>query len=429
MTGPRRIAQAPAPAGALRPGRAPRPAGSPSAERIARAAADLRRAAAAPLASGRIAAAMAAACARWRDPACPQRRRAIDSIAGSLGHSRALLDESLNALLAPFSTEALGALVSARLRAPALVGLVMPGNVVGAGLHELVQALVAGAAVMVKASSAEPVFFRDFARTVADLDAAVGERISVFDWSRHDHEQTRALVSLCDLLAVLGDDETVGTFEGAGAVGFGSRVSGALVAREAAAEARWVPLAQALARDVTLFEQRGCLSPHHVFVEESSRAARDFAGALAQALEAAARRMPPPQTLDVNAAAALRRERERARWRRLGGAAVELWEGAGLSWAVIFDPQAGFRISPQYRTVFVSAVEGPEDLEGRLKPVAGKLEAFAIADPADRLGAVGSSLREQAVSYLCPPGEMQSPPPHWRHGNGIFLERLREAAR
>lgn len=416
-------------AGSLRSGGAPCPAGPPAAARITEAAAALRRAAAVPLPSGRIAAALAAACALWRDPACARRRSAVDAVAGSLGYSRALLDESLNALLAPFGAQALATLSREGLDAPALVGLVMPGNAVGAGLHELVQALSGGAAVMVKTASAEPVFFRDFTRTVADVDAAMGERLAVFNWSRHDLEQTRALASNCDLLAVMGDDETLGAFEGNGAVGFGSRLSGALVAREAAAPTRRARLAQALARDVTLFEQRGCLSPHHVFVEQSAGAARDFAAALAQALEEAARRMPPPKTLGLQIAAALCGERERARWRKLGGAAVELWEGARLSWTVIFDPPARFCLSPQYRTVFVSAVEDLEDLKGRLAAVAGKVEAFALADPAGRLGAACAWLRDRGVSYVCPPGEMQSPPPNWRHGNGSFLERLRAGAR
>ena len=57
--------------------------------------------------------------------------------------------------------------------------------------------------------------------------------------------------------------------------GFGSRTSGALISLSPTAN--FAALAEAVARDVVLFEQQGCLSPHHVFVKGGEDgAARDY---------------------------------------------------------------------------------------------------------------------------------------------------------
>jgi hypothetical protein len=103
-----------------------------------------------------------------------------------------------------------------------------------------------------------------------------------------------------------------------------------------------------------------------------------------------------------------------------------MWEGENLSWTVIYERAARFRFSPGYRTVYVSPFRDVADLRQRLEPAAGKLEAFAIADPAGRLESAHASLREAGVSYFAAPGAMQSPPLDWPHGGGALLNLFLE---
>jgi hypothetical protein len=333
-----------------------------------------------------------------------------------------VLDESLDALLDPFHAGAFESLVTRLTRRPQLFGFVMPGNVLGAGLHEVCQALLGGAAIVLKTSSAEPLFFPAFARSLCAVDAQVGARIAILNWTRDDCEQTAALKRACDRIVAFGADQSITALAAdTRLIAFGSRASGALLESDCAREA-----APAIARDVSLFEQRGCLSPHHVFVADDSdgRSAREFACALAHALQQLAVRIPPPARLSLPDAAAIRGARENARWRKLGGSGVEMWEGNALGWTVIYDPRASFRLSPGYRTVCVSPVRDLDDFRHRLEPAAGRLEAFAIADRAGRLAPARASLTAIGVSYLAAPGEIQSPPLDWRHGGGALLDRL-----
>ncbi|MGH8014011.1 MAG: acyl-CoA reductase, partial [Candidatus Binataceae bacterium] len=279
----------------------------------------------------------------------------------------------------------------------------------------------------IKTSSAEPVFFHHFVKSLVEADARLGERIAVFNWPRTRTGLTAVLRQHCDVMAWFGEDETVAN--GATAtphltVGFGDRVSVAIITGEAMT-ACGTELADAVARDVSLYEQRGCLSPHHVFVgADQSGRARAFAAMIVAALERLAIHFPSPAALGLEDAAALRRTHELARWRQLGAQNVELWEGPRLTWGVIYDPAASFSVSPGYRTVSVSQFVDVADLDQRLSSVADKLEAIALSDPAGRLTGMIETLRTRGASYVCVPGMMQSPPLDWPHGGGAFIKRL-----
>ena len=357
----------------------------------------------------------------------------VERIADSSGYSTPLLAASIEALLAPF-------LDSARLEAFAhklqsrrdLIGFVMPGNIAGGGLHEVTIALLAGCGVLIKPATAEPCFFREFADAIARCDGAVGRRIAVLDWERDETALTAAMRECCDRIAVLGDDQTVATFDlrAANRIGrndhlatFGERLSCALVVDDRHSIDSESASARMLARDIVLFEQRGCLSPHHVFVEDKHAdgvVSVAFAARLASALERLACDLPPA-ILRLEDAVAIRSVRENARWRMLGGREVRLWEGSAFGWTVIFDRDSAFSASPGFRTIRVSPFSNLDDLAHRLEPVAARLEACSIAG-FDRLNdETRALLQRSGATYLCEAGTAQSPPIEWLHGGGTFL--------
>src|SRR5208337_1056899 len=151
------------------------------------------------------------------------------------------------------------------------------GNVAGAGIHEVAIALMAGARVLIKTASAEPILFAEFARTLAEIDPDAGARIEVLHWSRARTDLTAAMIANCDRVVAYGDDLTIESLHRPNVFGFGSRVSAAVVAGGAIVPSRIDGVAEALARDVALFEQLGCLSLHQVFVSSADGAARDLA--------------------------------------------------------------------------------------------------------------------------------------------------------
>ncbi len=365
--------------------------------------------------------ALASVFAQWRDRTYSHRRDAIAKVAAATRFSPRLLDESLDALIAPFSRDALRSFASRVTPRARVGGFVMPANLPGAGMHELAAALLSGASALVKCSRREPFFFPAFAQSLSEIDPALGARLEVIGFGRERDDLTAAMTGGCDFIVALGTDAGIASLSGGARLfGFGSRAGGALVSLAAPANAR--AIADALARDVTLFEQQGCLSPHHVFTEDrDGTESRNFATALALALEAAAAKLGPA-TPSFDAAAAIRRMRESARWRKLGAHPVDLWEGRAMGWTVVFDARARFTVSPGFRTVTVTPVADCADFESRLAPIAGRLEAFALAAPRHERARWLEVLARAGVSYVCDPGQMQSPPILWPHGGGAFID-------
>ena len=410
---------------------APRESSRLLASDVASAAARLRAAQSVGHDSSRAADIFSRAVALWRDRNYPRRRDAIAQIARKAGYSVALLDESLDALLKPFSHAALSSLAekvsrNGRPRQPELLGLIMAGNVAGAGLHEIAIGLVAGAGMIVKTASTEPVFFDQFARTLAELDHEVASRIVVFNWSREREDLTAAMVGNCDRVIAYGDDATLEALRDV--IGFGSRVSGAVVVASAMVPGRIGAVAEALARDVVLFEQLGCLSLHHVLVvSRSTAAARDFAARIASALERLGDSIPPAK-IPLRDAAEILGVRERARWRRIAGESIELFEGPRLEWTVVCEPEStgdnSFVVSPGFRTVHVTCVREEKQLRAIFAVASGRIEAVAVAGNDAETRRISATLDTLGVSYIAAPGEMQSPPLLWRHGGGAFLDMM-----
>ena len=187
-------------------------------------------------------------------------------------------------------------------------------------------------------------------------------------------------------------------------------------------------VAELLARDVALFEQLGCLSLHHVFVvSPAGDAARDLAMRMSAALERMGKSMPPAK-IPLRDAAEIRGVRERARWRRIAGEPVELFEGRGLEWTVVFEPSPAlddsFKVSPGFRTVHVTGVRDLGEFRDCIAGVSGRIEAMAVAGDESEAADIGATVGAIGIPYVCAPGEMQSPPLDWRHGGGGFIDMM-----
>jgi hypothetical protein len=381
----------------------------------------------------RMADALARAFALWHNRNYARRREAVAAIAHSAGFSVASLDDSIDALLKPFTADALksfAALISesGRKDRPKTIGFIAAGNVAGAGIHEIAIALIAGAQVIVKTASAEPIFFAQFVRTLAEIDPDAAARIEVLHWSRARVDLTAALIVKCERVVVYGDDLTIESLHRPNVIGFGSRVSAAVVASGAIVPSRIDALADALARDAALFEQLGCLSLHQVFVVSSADGpARDLAVRMSAALESLGKSMPPSR-IPLSDAPQVRAVRERARWRAIAGEPLELFEGRALEWTLVFEPRDAlndsFKISPGFRTVHVTAVRNLAEFRDRVESASGRIEAMAVAGDESEAAEIRAMLGTIEIPYVCAPGEMQSPPLDWRHGGGAFLDLM-----
>jgi hypothetical protein len=178
----------------------------------------------------------------------------------------------------------------------------------------------------------------------------------------------------------------------------GPGLGAAIVAKEALARGdHAAALARGLALDVAAYDQRGCMSPHAIWVERGGTVTpRAFAEQLASELETLQRELPRGPLLLSDASAQLS-------WRGVSTLRGELFEGDG--YAVSYEESAPLRVSPGQRNVQVIAVDQVREACDRLATLGVHLKCLAIAG----LDARRLTLAPRLAPRLCMPGSMQTP--------------------
>lgn len=280
--------------------------------------------------------------------------------------------------------------------APALVVAILASNVPGLALPAIAHACLAGAAVVVKSGRADTLSAPAFQRALAAVDPTLAATVVPVYWRGGTADLEDVVLPRADVIVATGADATVADVVrrfGNEVIAHGDRTSVAVV-RDDATDAEL----DALAWDVARYEQRGCLSPHTVFVIGDPRA---LAPRLRAALDAVATSLPVPTSVAARAVRRIALEDA-----RFAGATVD--EGPGGAVVVGDGPAIGVRTL-------------------RLKPAgdlvfdAGSVECVGIGRGVEL---DVETLRRRGVSRVCPLGRMQRPRIDWPRGQRPALASL-----
>lgn len=327
------------------------------------------------------------AARRLSDPKDPLGREARDALLEVTGLSREGIELGLTLHLETSATEAeLSALLASATAAPR-VHVILSANVFVGAVRAIALALSASDRVFVRPSRREAIIAPLLARA---LDEAAGvTRIHLVD----------DIAPLSgDEVHVYGRDETIREvraklspdirLRGHGA-GFGITVLEEKADLSQAAEA--------LARDIVPFDQRGCLSPRIALAHESL--AEAFALEVARALEDANRRVPRGRIFDDERAAA-------SVWMSTVAMTGGLHHGA--FGAVGLDVTARtLLLPPPGRHLHVTAVRDTEHLTSLLQPLSPFVTSIGHLDRGPLTEAAQSLARGARLAKL---GQMQRPP-------------------
>jgi len=356
-------------------------------------------------------AALAAAAARWRaDEAL------LAALPAAARLSAPVVAEGVAIAAAALDADAMTALVDrewgpgAAARpapdGPALVAHVLASNVPALALPAIALAALAGAAMLIKSGRDDTLSAEAFVRALGGVDPELAATVVATYWPGGSAAADDAVVG-ADVVVLTGGDAMLGALAPrvrGRLIAHGARASVALVGRAALADADAV--ADALAVDVALHDQRGCLSPQAVYVETGGALGVEaFAERLHAALaRVAARLQPGPATLQERAVA--RGEAARAEWS--GASAVH----AGAGGTVIVDPDPTFAPTAGLRSVRVHPLATAGALPACLPAAGIECVGAAAVDGAP----LAAALRARGASRLCAVGRMQRPSLAWPRG-------------
>ncbi len=294
-----------------------------------------------------------------------------------------------------------------------LVLAVLAGNLPALAVQPLLPALALGRPVFLKSPSSEPFFAPAFLAALIRREPRLAAAVAAAAWPGGDAALEAPVLAGASTLLAYGGLETLDDLERRAPgklVRYGPKTSLALVGKEVEPAA----IVSGLARDVALFDQRGCLSIAAVYTAGDPE---ELAARLAAALGELAGRWPPGPA-ETAVAAAVQQLRATAEMRGLTllfpGRALGQGLGAGT---VIVEPEPAFHPSPGLRTVRVHPVPDLAAIPAILAPWRGQLQGVALAGAdAWRLANDSPDLVDLGISRTVVPGELQSPDASWHNG-------------
>ncbi len=357
--------------------------------------------------------------ASWLADDSSWRRRAVAELTISTGYPEAAIAISLEqlwgALRAPQLTGALAAepVADAAQPLPALALHVLAGNVPGVGIFGIVGALLAGVPSLVKPAAREPFLPALFVESLASVAPELQRAVAVAPWRGGTAELDDAALREADVVLAYGRDETLDRLaerRPLRLLRYGSRLSIAVLARSALTRAT----AHALAQQVALYDQQGCLSPQIALVEQTDRATTDaFAALVAAELDALEHSLPRAMPT-LGESASVWRHLEHQRWRAQEGADVAVHGGRDGRASVVCDRTAEWPMSPTFRHLIVLPVATLAAAATPLARITGVVEAVGYAGPMEQMDEVARIAAGAGAVRLCPLERLQAPPFAWR---------------
>ncbi|MGH7684759.1 MAG: acyl-CoA reductase, partial [Vulcanimicrobiaceae bacterium] len=291
------------------------------------------------------------------------------------------------------------------------VVIVSSQTTIGVALLPAIYALCAKCTVLVKdrEDALISAFFQTLTEEMPELAAFAQART----WKAGDAQNDRDLL-LADGLVAFGRDQTLATLRAAlrpnaRFIGYGHRASVGYVAHTALTnESDARAAARGAARDLVLYDGEGCMSLHALFVERGGAVEpRRFTELLIEAVAEASVEFPPGR-LDPRIATYCTGATFRA---ALGRGSVLRTPDASAT--VVVDPPLGEAPPFLPRILPLYVVDEPQECEEYVRSHGLPLEAFAVAQPNERLAELAAALGAVRIPLL---GEMQAPSPALHHG-------------
>jgi len=377
---------------------------------------------------------------RWLDTGNRWRQQAIEQAPAATGFSPEMVAEAIDLTFGALTHESLGELVDrelctrrvldefclqgrihTRAHGPRRLTHFLAGNIPTPGIVSICCGLLLRSANLVKMSSRDPIFPALFAASLREVDAELADCVAVLDWPRSETAVTAAALSDTNAVIAYGDDHTISALRrmapaGVPFLGYGHKVSFAVIAKEAMTAENLPALVEAAAFDASVYDQQGCLSPHVIYVEERGEVGpKQFAAALAQGMAAYQDRIPHG-ALTVEEAAQITTVRTGYEFRSESDRRVAVWASdTPNDWAVIYDDDPAFAPSCLNRLVFVKPTDGYKRVLNSIQRFAAMISCVGVAPMNERAMAFAGDLATLGVHRICLLGKMQRPPLAWHH--------------
>ena len=399
-----------------------------------------------------IADVLGAVGARFLDPADPLRAEALERLPEEADLSGAMAREVLDGMAADWTVERLRRTVVSEFEeagcldgistvrgrevmavGPELCLQIVSGSVPGVGVNALLRSLLVKSPTLVKPGRADSLLTELFHRGLRETDESIADALAICYWPGGAEEPQREALAAAEVAVVYGSDGTVWEVRSAApattrVVAYHHRIGLALIGREVLTADVVDGVAADTARAVALFEQRGCVCPHLVYVERGGEVeVAGFAERLAVAFGALESTLPSC-SLDAVEGAALQQLRGTAELHAASGSGFVRHGGPGASWTVVYEGPGIREEGPLTvaRGVRIRDLDDASRLADLIAPLGSHLQSVAYAGLAGRATDIAEAVGRVGASRVVPIDRVSFPPPWWLHdGKGPLSDLVR----
>jgi len=388
---------------------------------------------------------------RFLDPGDRLRKEAEERVPMEAGLSAPMAREVIRGMASDWSQDSLEELLRFEFENPAVLDRFTPfrdgtlrravggrlafhigaGNVPGTGTTSLIRSLLVKCPVLLKPGSGDRALAELFAAGVAEGDPELATSLEVRYWAGGSHEPLEEeLLARAQRIVAYGGMDFVSSIRSrlpvtTPLVAYHHRVSVGAVARECLSDGDQAgAAARSAARALALFDQRGCVSPQLIWVEEGAPITPfDWAELLAEQLEAIEEELPggPVETALASGIQQLRGSVEMG---LAMGSEGRLFVGGGLGWTVLTETSRTPFVPCLGRTARIRPVRSLNLLPELLAPFLGHGQTIAIeADPVRRRE-LAEALTGSGFSRISTFRKQPWPPPWWLHDGQGPLQSL-----
>jgi hypothetical protein len=304
---------------------------------------------------------------------------------------------------------------------PELLVHITGGTIPNPTLHSIVLGLLTHSAQFVKCARGTSLLPRLFAHSLYEVEPKLAACLEIAEWPGGDLELETPLFEEADGITATGSDQTLAAIRQrvphtARFLGYGHRVSFAFIARDVLFGSNVGKVVGRAAEDIVAWNQLGCLSPHVLYVENGGAVTpEEFAAELVN--ELSRREQEEPRgPVPTEAAAHIASRRAFYEIRAAHSAETRLWFSPdSTAWTVVYEADPLFAVSCLHRFIYVKAAANLTEALHAADRVRRKTSTVGLAAAEDKAQELATQLARWGASRVCPLGQMQTPPLHWRH--------------
>ena len=353
----------------------------------------------------------------WRDENYPYRQQALEFLPPRIGFSKEMIVVGIKTMCSLLSRDGMLTRLNADLgdkdylnqwtynhhfrgyiktEPLGVVTHVSAGNVFVGGVDSLIQGLVSKNVNIMKMSTVDPVFPVLFAKSLRDFDdtGILHKAMALINWKGGTESIENVLKQECDAIVAYGGADTIRSYRKnlglhCKLIEYGPKYSFVMVDKNALQKKGIEESAALIARDVIMWEQSACSSPHTVYVE-GKELAHWMMTEIGKAMDAWAEKIPQGIIYD-DEAVEITKVRELVKVKKAFGEEDYYFTKDGLG-TVVYQTDTEFQISCHNRTVFVKPVDSLDKVVNIVAPMGQFIQTVAILADEKRAKALATRL-------------------------------------